>query len=1282
MNPLRSPGILTLLLILAATPPVLAQNSYTWAGGTGTWSNAFGWNTTGSGNFPGDEGATTTDTATINSGVVTYDSGATGFVGTLAMQTTSTANDYLVLRDQGLTINKGGNLFTSFGNSTSTGVAQIDLENNNLTIASGATFTLGSTTGTTVNANAAVYITNGASASGATTGTGGVIINGTFMVANGTGTATGAGLAAAIAAPITIGATGTLNLNSSSTLVAGENRLYIFGNFSTTSGSQIIASGTGSTTSALFFEGSSVNIASGTVIKWADTASGALSFTNTTGQNVSFGTLFGTSVNLQFTNGANNSTATDVVSSSVTSGTTTNAINQVSLKNNGTSNSVLTWQLGSNLNLITSGPAFNGITGLGANVGNRTNIDLHGFQYTIGGVTANSFFSPGASTTAGDSQIDIINSGATALSGNTISGTSGIFKFGFFGLSLNDLGVGSGVIINAQTGTTTAGGISNNLGVEAGGVTTISPTSAFYYTGTGSASLTSNRTIGELIVGSGSTASYLQVSTAALNTGAGIAVNTGATLDLNGLNVTETTVSGAAAGGLTGAGTVLNSAASTTSTLTLDTANGNGSFTGLIKDNGGTGGTMAVALTGTGTQTFSGASTYSGGTIISGGDLIVSNSTGNATGSGNVTLGGQSGGSAATTLRGTGTVAGLITSSANSNVAHIAPGATVGTAGTLHVGSLGFTIGAGTNFDYDLSSTTGGSNDLISMGGTLAIGGTGIVFNFNALGTLATTGSYTLISGASGITGFSASDFTATGIGSDTATFATVGNNLVVSFSQAVTATTGTYSLATTAGAGVLHVGASTTLSTTLTNTGNGTADSLNVTGLGASSTGGTVNNGPVNSGSAIVQTGTLTNGGQTFTATTAGSQTVTGSVTSVTGANSTGTATQAGNTGANVFVYTGAGVWTTSGGGTWGTTPTATPANWQANGGIPGITAGFTTTDSASFGDTGFSGTATVTLDGASPFLNAISFNNGTGSYNIAKGTGGTIHLDSTGTATITDTLGNHTISAPMELDSNSATVVSSASTLTVSGNISESGSHSFNVGGLGTTVLSGSNSYSGGTTVNTGATLKVTNVAGSATGTGAFALSAGATLTGTGAINASSFALGGVGSPAIVVVGNGLDTTSQLALTGSGSNSITNTQLNFNLSVTTPGQANVLQVGSSSIAFSNTTLELNMSGVGVVATNTGYELIAGLSNSQYSGFSTFINSLNQIEIVSGGGLNFNFVGQPANSWYQANSYLIESNGDIDVVVVPEPGTWAMMLGGLGVLLFWQRRRARAARS
>jgi autotransporter-associated beta strand protein len=197
-------------------------------------------------------------------------------------------------------------------------------------------------------------------------------------------------------------------------------------------------------------------------------------------------------------------------------------------------------------------------------------------------------------------------------------------------------------------------------------------------------------------------------------------------------------------------------------------------------------GTGNVSQIGSGTTTLSGTNTYSGGTTstsVKGGTLLV---TGSLTGVTNaVAVGGftsANGGLATATLGGNGTIAGNVTtSSANGNVGAIAPGAAgIGSVGTLTLGGVGATetLGAGTVLDFDLASTTtagAGVNDLLALNDSgLTLGGTTsspIAFDFNALGTLATTGEYTLIDGATSITGFSASDFTATGIGSDTATF-------------------------------------------------------------------------------------------------------------------------------------------------------------------------------------------------------------------------------------------------------------------------------------------------------------------------------------------------------------------------------------------------------------------------------------------------------------------------------------------------------------------------------
>jgi len=494
---------------------------------------------------------------------------------------------------------------------------------------------------------------------------------------------------------------------------------------------------------------------------------------------------------------------------------------------------------------------------------------------------------------------------------------------------------------------------------------------------------------------------------------------------------------------------------------------------------------------------------------------------------------------------------------------------------------------------------------------------------------------------------------------------------------------------------GVLHNGA----------TVSGTANAFSSTGTNTTTTSVQVLGG---SGSADGNGVTLTGSTSSFTGATSGSvngstQTFGGTITNGSGGTTSGTFSLAATTLENggsglagegsyspvsvaysAYVYTGTGVWNTAGGGAWGTSQTSNQAstNWQINGGTPGISgAPFLTTDSASFGNTGFSGTATVTLGTASPYLNAITFNDGAASYDIEQGGTGTIHLDSTGTATVTVSAGSHIIGAPIELDSASATSVASTDTLTINGIISQSGTRALTIGGAGTTVLNGSNSYGGTTTVNAGSTLLVGNGSGSATGSGVLSVAAGATLGGTGIINGSSFTIGASGTAAKVIVGNGTDTTSGMTLEGSGSNSITNTTLAFNISAATAGQGNELSVGTSAIAFSSSTLALNVSGTGVISAYTPYVLIAGTGTNQYSGLTTqeMNEGGNMFDVITAG-LSLSFSPSLANTWYAGHSFLyLNTTGgvdDIEVVVVPEPGTWALMLGGLAMLIFWQRRR------
>ena len=99
---------------------------------------------------------------------------------------------------------------------------------------------------------------------------------------------------------------------------------------------------------------------------------------------------------------------------------------------------------------------------------------------------------------------------------------------------------------------------------------------------------------------------------------ASIIVSAASTFDLNGNNETIAALEGSG-------GTITNSAASTTSTLTVGAGDATGAFGGTIADTGtgGTAGVVAITKAGSGTQTLSGANTYSGTTEVGGGTLAL-----------------------------------------------------------------------------------------------------------------------------------------------------------------------------------------------------------------------------------------------------------------------------------------------------------------------------------------------------------------------------------------------------------------------------------------------------------------------------------------------------------------------------------------------------------------------------------------------------------------------------------------------------------------------------------
>jgi autotransporter-associated beta strand protein len=171
------------------------------------------------------------------------------------------------------------------------------------------------------------------------------------------------------------------------------------------------------------------------------------------------------------------------------------------------------------------------------------------------------------------------------------------------------------------------------------------------------------------------------------------------------------------------------------------------------------------------------------------------------------------------------------------------------------------------------------------------------------------------------------------------------------------------------------------------------------------------------------------------------------------------------------------------------------------------------------------------VSLNGNEKFqvsVGKIDFSTGS-SYTISQGTGGSISMNNLSSgAEINDAFGNHTISAPLILVSNTtAAVGQTTNTLTLSGAISGAGGFSLNATttalSAGTVLLGGVNSYTGGTTVTSG-----TLVAGVS---GALPSGQSLAVTGTGTVQ--------------LAVGSGLQMLSSLAVASTGTFDINNNHI-----------------------------------------------------------------------------------------------------------------------------------------
>ena len=322
--------------------------------------------------------------------------------------------------------------------------------------------------------------------------------------------------------------------------------------------------------------------------------------------------------------------------------------------------------------------------------------------------------------------------------------------------------------------------------------------------------------------------------------------------------------------------------------------------------------------------------------------------------------------------------------------------------------------------------------------------------------------------------------------------------------------------------------------------------------------------------------------------------------------------------------VYTGQSVWAGTGtGGSWGTLASGFGINWGTNQGSPGLDANFTSTDTATFQNVTGQGAQLVTLDGASPSLNSLTFNAPATGYTLAQGSGGTLFLNGgAGLATVSDLAGTHTISAPVSLTTNANVNVVTGQVLKFTGGISGAGG--LVILGAGTTVLSQSNVYTGGTTLSSG-TLDVTGAGTLGAATGPLTVAGGTLDLGT-----TSQTVGGVAITGASTIQNGTVAGSAYAISAASGTATVSAVLAGAAALTKTGSS-VLELNGANTYGGGTTISAGTVAVGnLSAFGTGNVTLSG-------GTLETGNGVHQINAASysqtGGTLVLNLTGMAAGA-------------------------------------------------
>ncbi len=200
---------------------------------------------------------------------------------------------------------------------------------------------------------------------------------------------------------------------------------------------------------------------------------------------------------------------------------------------------------------------------------------------------------------------------------------------------------------------------------------------------------------------------------------------------------------------------------------------------------------------------------------------------------------------------------------------------------------------------------------------------------------------------------------------------------------------------------------------------------------------------------------------------------------------------------------YSGQSIWSVDANGTWNSFD-----GWDIPGGKPGVDAGLSVQDSATFGAAA-TAARTITLGAAIPTLRSLTFDNSGASYYITAGGAGRLQLGTAGgDGTVSVVSGTHTVSSGIEFAQYTTATIATGSRLLLSGALT--GSAALVKNGAGRLDVDGTGSFSGLTSVEDG----LLNVNGSIASS-EVTVGNGGTLGGSGTVGGTTIETGGTLAP-----------------------------------------------------------------------------------------------------------------------------------------------------------------------